>query len=141
MIVIPRASRATLLAILLNKDAPEELDLHIYKNDITPDDDTAIGDFTEADFLGYAVEELDSAAYAITTPSAGSNEPASADYGDVEFASSADQASNDNYGYFVTRRTTGDLLWCERFTDGPYAIASLQHRFYVNPRFSVGEIE
>lgn len=140
MIVIPRTSRATLLAMLLNKTVAEELDLHVYKNDYTPNDDTELADFIEANFAGYAAEQLDSAVYAITVPGPGTSIPASAEYDDIEFASSAEQAANNNYGYYVTRRITGDLLWCERFSDGPYTIATADNKFTINPRFRLAAL-
>lgn len=121
MIVIPNAAEAVMLNILLNKDAAEELDMHIYQNDVTPTAATVIGDFTEATFTGYASVELSSSNYAVAA-GAGAADPATASYPAVNFTSSSDQSSQNCYGYYITRRTTGDLLWCERFTDGPYNI-------------------
>jgi len=140
MIVIPNASKVVLLAIILNKDAAEELDLHVFKNNITPDVDTVLADFTEADFTGYAAIALDSANYTIAAPGAGETTPAVASYGLQDFISTADQASQSHYGYYVTRRTTGDLLWCETFGDGPYNITNDQDGFRVDPRFSLQTI-
>lgn len=131
MIVIPNASAATLLQIVLNKDAAEELDIKVYKNDVTPTYATALADFTEADFTGYAAVQLDSANYTVTV-GAGDGDPATGAYAAVAFTSTADQTSQDCYGYYVVRRTTGDLLFCERFSDGPYSITNNGDGFNIS---------
>jgi len=38
----------------VNKNTPDDLVLHLYTNDLTPDEDTALGDLTESTGAGYS---------------------------------------------------------------------------------------
>lgn len=136
-LVIPNASKAAILAILLNKDAPEELDLHLYQNDVTPGNTTGLGDLTEADFTGYADVELANANF--STPSTA--DPSVSTYDSAQaFTSSAGSQNQTIYGYYITRRTTGDLMWVERFA-APDIITITNNGDAVNvtPRFTLDD--
>jgi hypothetical protein len=52
-------------------------------------------------------------------------------------SSSANQSSQNVYGYFVVQTTSGILLWAERFSDGPYPIANNGDQIKVTPRFEL----
>jgi hypothetical protein len=134
-LLVPNPSLSVVLQIILNKDAPEELDLKIFQNDYTPVATSAVGDFTEATFTGYADVELDSAEFSTPTTA----DPSVSTYSAPEnFASTANQSSQDCYGYYIIRRVTGDLVWAERFTDGPYNILNDGDNFNVTPRITLG---
>lgn len=49
---------ANLLDVFLGVVAPAALHLHLFKSNTTVDTDTVLGDLTEADFAGYAVQTL-----------------------------------------------------------------------------------
>jgi len=89
----------------------------LYKNNLTPDRDTVLGDFTEADFSGYAAETSSTwAAIGTTAHLRG--------YGalGVTFNRGVGATDNDIYGYFITTADGATLLWSERFSGGPYTL-------------------
>jgi len=91
--------------------------LHLYKTDVTSGltaaqkDALTVSDFTEATFTGYSSAALTGGAW---TTAAG--DPATGVYAVRTFTSSADQAAQTIYGYYVTRTSGGALRWFERFT-------------------------
>jgi len=132
-IVLPNAAEVIALRAIIND---EELDVRIFQNDITPDDDTVLADFTEADFIGYAPAMLISEDFS-TTPGTAGNPAVSLYNFVVSFTSTASQASQNCYGYYVVGRTSGDLRWCERFTDAPYNIVNNNDSFGLTPRIEL----
>lgn len=117
------------LEYIVNKDSPEDLVLRLFKNDKTPADADDEGDYTEADFTGYSSITLTGSSWTVT-PGA----PSQASYAQQTFASTADQSQQLIYGYYLTRLTGGELMWAERFTDGPYAIANNGDQIKVTPK-------
>lgn len=63
--------------------------------------------------------------------------PSEGAYPEQTFTSSANQASQSNYGYFVVQQTSGIILWAERFTDGPYNIVNLNDAIKVTPKITL----
>ena len=116
------------LAALLNKTAPQDLDLCLFKNDYTPVEGSIETNLTAADFTGYAVIQLTAASWTIT-PGA----PTQASYAQQTFTSSADQTLQNIYGYYLKQRTSGKLVWAERFTDAPYAISNNGDQIKITP--------
>lgn len=117
-LVIPSAFRAKALEHVVNKTAPENLVLKLFKNNYTPVVGSAVGNFTEADFTGYASEPLTAGSW---TAAVGSTSTIT--YNEtVSFVSTANAQNQSVYGYYVVGATSGELKWAERFTDGPYVI-------------------
>lgn len=104
--------KVIMLEAFVNKTAPQALNLKLFKNNHTPtaaDDET---DYTEADFTGYADVELTEATWSATPGT-----PSTIAYGTPEtFASSADQAAQSVYGWYLTQVTSGKLVAAERFS-------------------------
>ena len=90
--------------------------LKLFQNDLTPDADTVLGDFVEADFTGYTSKNasaLGFSAAAVVPPRAlVSSGPFTWTVGNPVIT------GNYVFGYYVIDGF-GDLLWCERPASGP----------------------
>ena len=120
------------LEALVNKTAPQDLVLKLYKNDKTPADGDDEGDYTEATFTGYAHADLAGASWTVT-PGA----PTEAAYAQQTFTSSADQTTENIYGYFIVQVTSGKLVWAERFSDAPNPITNNGDNIKVTPKIQL----
>jgi hypothetical protein len=118
-LLVPNQGEQIALEALLNKTAPQNLDLKLYKNNKTPSETDTEVDYTEADFTGYAAIQLTAASWTVT-PGA----PTEAAYPQQTFASTAGSQNQDVYGYYLVQRTSGKLVYAERFSNGPYNIAN-----------------
>jgi hypothetical protein len=106
--------------------------LRLFKNDVTPDDSFTAASFTEADFTGYAGITLSGASWTNTA-----GDPATGVYAEQTFTSTANQSAQPIYGYYITRATDGDLIACERFSNGPYNVANNGDTIKLAPSISV----
>lgn len=126
---VPDTGENIALEALVNKTAAQNLVLKLFTSNTTPaDTDTAVT-YTEAAWTGYS-------AITLTGASWGAASGGSIAYAQQTFASSADQASVNNYGYFMVQTTSGTLVLSERFTDGPYAIANNGDQIKVTPQIT-----
>jgi hypothetical protein len=114
--LVPNAAEGVWMENVLNKTAPQNWVLKLYKNNYTPIDASVEGDFTEADFTGYGAKTLAGASWTVT-PGA----PTSASYAQQTFTSSVDQTIQYIYGYLLVQATSGKIMSAERFTT-PYPI-------------------
>lgn len=97
---------------------PGDMEVHLFKNDVTPTVETVVGDLDEADFDGYA---------AITTLDM--NTPTLANDGSYEtvakttsiFTCTGDTTPNTVYGYYMKDKA-GVYMGAERF-DEPQTMA------------------
>jgi hypothetical protein len=119
------------LAALLNKTAPQDLDLCLFQNNYTPVETTTEADVTVATFTGYATIQLTAANWTIT-PGA----PTEAAYAQQTFTSSAGSQNQSIYGYYLKQRTSGKLIYAERFSDGPYTIVNNGDAIKVTPKIT-----
>lgn len=90
--------------------------LHLYGNDVTPNDSSIMGDLTECTSTGYAPITLASAGWTVAQD--GVTGVTTVQYSEMSFSFSTAARA---YGYFVTD-TSNNLLWLERFTGAPYDI-------------------
>jgi len=129
-------SKAIVLANALNKTAPQNLTLRLYKNNVTPADGDNVNasGYTEATFTGYTSIGLTAASWVITTA-----DPAVASYAQQTFTSTLDQTPMAIYGYYVTR-ADGSLMFAERFSDGPYTISTNGQTIKITPNFSFTDL-
>lgn len=130
-LLVPNQGEVIALEATLNKTAPENLDLVLYKSNTTPGETDTESTYTVADFTGYATIQLTAASWTIS-PGA----PTEAAYAQQTFASTASSQNQNVYGYYVKQRTSGKLVWVERFTDGPYQIANNGDQIKVTPKFT-----
>lgn len=129
-LVVPNVGENLMLAHALNKTAPEDLTLKLYKNNVTPGESDTAGTFTEATFTGYASVSLTGSNWTIT-----SGAPTAAVYAQQTFQSSANQTPETVYGYFVIGASSGTLYWAERF-DTSQVIQNNNDTIRVTPRLT-----
>lgn len=127
-LLVPNQGEEIALAALLNKTAPENLDLKLFKSNTTPGETDTEATYTEADFTGYSAVQLTAASWTIT-PGA----PTSAAYAQQTFTSSAGSQNQSVYGYMLVQRSSGKLVYAERFSDGPYVIVNNGDAIKVTP--------
>ena len=95
---------------MLNLVLAEGYLLKLYANDVSLADSTTAGDLDEADFTGYDEVELDGGSWSVS-----GGDPAVGVYSQQSFTSTADQAAETIYGYYVVRASDGRLQWAEAF--------------------------
>jgi len=135
LLMVNQGEEIALQAILNHTAQDEDLELRLYKNDVTPGDSDTEATYTEADFTGYAACTLTGASWVIT-PGA----PTEAAYAQQTFTSSAGSQNQDIYGYYVVQSVAGKLLWAERFSDGPYNIANNGDAIKVTPKIQLKKV-
>lgn len=127
-LLVPNQGEQIALEALLNKTAPQNLVLRLFKSNTTPGETDTEATYTEADFTGYATITLSGASWTVT-PGA----PTSASYAQQTFTSSANQSTQNVYGYYLTQLASGKLVYAERFSDGPYPITNNGDKVNVTP--------
>lgn len=111
-------------------------DYHLFQNDLTPDDASVIGDFTESDFDGYAA----GAATNWTAASWDAGPGTSLTEADaLVFTRGPAGGAQDVYGYFVTN-FGGDLVWAERDDAAPRSMAANGDTYSLVPRLRLRSI-
>jgi len=129
-LLVSNASEAVIMANFLNKTAPEDLDIKLYSSDTTPAEGDTEATYTEVTGGGYATIQLTAASWTIT-PGA----PTSAGYPQITFTFTG--SVGNVYGYFVVQRSSGKLMWSERFTNGPFNIANNGDEIKVTPSITL----
>ena len=132
-LVVPNASEVIMLNYILNIDAPENLSIRLYANNVIPDENSTIATFVEvANGLGYTNGGIS------LTPgswSVISGNPSQAEHTEVTWTFTG--AAGNIYGYYVTRDTGGELMWAERFTNGPFNITTNGDEIKITPRLTL----
>lgn len=122
----PNTGENLVLEMLVNKTAPQNLSLRLFKNNITPSDtDTAVT-YTEATFPGYAAITLTGASW--NAASSGSIA-----YSAQQTFTCSGTATDDIYGYYVTQVTSGTLLYSERDASAPFAVRNSGDALKITP--------
>lgn len=128
-LLVPNQGAELTLAAIVNKTAPQDLDLCLFKNNYTVVEGTTEAAVTAADFTGYAVIQLTAATWTVTSGA----DPGSISYPQQTFTSTAGSQNQPIYGYYIKQRTSGKLVWAENFTDGPYTIVNNGDAIKVTP--------
>jgi hypothetical protein len=128
-LLFPNTGEVIALEALVNKTAPQNLVLRLYKSNTTPGETDTAGTYTEADFTGYNAANLLGAGWGSATGGA----PSSIAYAQQTFTSSAGSQNQNVYGYYLTQVSSGTLVYAERFSDGPYNIANNGDNIKVTP--------
>jgi hypothetical protein len=113
---VPDVGENLILDMIVNKVAAQNLELRLYKNNITPSDTDTAGTFTESTFPGYA-------AISIPGTSWNSASGGSITYSAQQTFTCSGAAAESVYGYYVVQGTSGILMWAERDASAPFAIA------------------
>lgn len=130
-LVVPNVAEIVILEYILNKgNAIEDLDIKLYVNDVTPTDTDTEASYTEASGGGYSPIQLTPGSWSISPGT-----PTSAEHLQVTWTFTGTVGLV--YGYFVTRRTSGDLMWAERFTNGPYNVQLNGDVIRITPRLNL----
>jgi hypothetical protein len=127
--IVPNAGENILAGYLVNKTSLENLVLKLFKSNTTPAETDTAGTYTEADFTGYSSITLTGASWTITADTAS--------YAQQTFTSSAGSQNQDVYGYFLVRATGGELMFAERFSDGPYNVNNIGDNIKITPNLTV----
>lgn len=128
-------------ALLANGLTGVAYNLRLFKTDVTagltPEQVDALtaANFTEATFTGYAAAAVGTVDWTITQ-----GNPTTAVNVEKQFTSSANQAAQTIWGYYVTRTSDGVAIWFEDF-DGPVSIEFLNDRIDVTPRVTLDDTE
>lgn len=126
-LVCPDAGEVLLANNWLNKVAPQNQTLKLFKNNITPAETDTAAAYTEADFTGYAAIGLTGADWTVT-----SGAPTSAATAAKTFTQTA-VVSQNIYGYFIVQAVSGTIMVAERFSAAPFALANNGDSITVTP--------
>lgn len=110
-VIVPDVAEPVLLTMIQAFVNAAGLHVRLYKNNYIPVDGSTLGNFTEADFSGYA-----SVVPTMTVPTEVSNKAEMHDNATRHFTHNGGGTGNSIYGYYVTLDTGPALLWAERFS-------------------------
>lgn len=119
------------LSYFVNKAAPQNLVLKLFKNDKSPADADVSADYAECDFAGYAAIVLTGANWTITP-----GDPSQATYAQQVFTNNAAVAQNV-YGYYLVRQTSGKIAYAERFTGAPFSLQNIGDEIKITPKITM----
>lgn len=129
------------LDYLVNLDAPENLVLRLFQNDVTdgltPSQIEALTEasFTEATFTGYSAATLTGASWSTTT-----GDPSETSFAQQSFTSTADQTAQQIFGYYYTRATGGEAVAFEEF-DSPVTVEFTDDVIRVTPKITAQDTQ
>lgn len=112
-LVVGDAAEAIMLNYILNKDTPEDLVIKLYTNNYTPVEGDLVGNYTELSGGGYTDVTFVSANWTVV-----SGDPTVSTYPEITWTFTG--PAGNVYGYYIVRATGGELMWAERFSNGPY---------------------
>lgn len=107
--------------------------LKLYSSNTVLTDAITAASLTEATFTGYSAKALTGGAWSIS-----SGAPAAGSYAQQSFTSTADQAAQTIYGYYVVRTSDGRLQWVEAFTS-PIVVEFNNDSIRVTPRLTLAD--
>lgn len=135
-LVVPDKGEIKLLEYLVNRAAATNIVLHLYKNDIDPEDEShgtsgrnfSTGTFVEATATA---QTLSGANWTTTQTTSGVT---AAEYNTgITFSFSAGEGV---YGYYVTD-TSNNILWAERFSGAPFELPSAGGDIAIRPKLGL----
>ena len=103
-----------LKALVNNTAQSTDLTLCLYQSNTTPAEADTLATYTEATFTGYSSKSLAGASWNVAA------NPIT--YAQQTFTSTAGSQSQSVYGYYV--KAGANLIYAERFSDGPYSITN-----------------
>lgn len=129
-LLFPNTGENIALEALVNKNAPQDLVLKLFKSNTTPSETDTAATYTEADFSGYAAATL-------TGSSWGSASSGTITYGSQQsFTHNGGVTSNSIYGYFVVQTTSGILVYAERDASAPFTLSNSGDNVKLTPTIS-----
>lgn len=131
-LLVPDVGEAYLLAAFVAKQPAAVPVLKLYQNNITPAETDTDVTYTVATFTGYSNISMSAGGSWTVSGTA----PTMISYAQQTFTSSANQATQQIYGYYVTATGVNTLLWAERFSDGPYPITNNGDQIKITPQIT-----
>jgi hypothetical protein len=110
-LLVPDEGEVRMLDMLVNGDTFTDVRLRLYKNNLTPDQDTVYIDLDEATFPGYAEQTPSFGAASIV-----SHKGKIVDTSARSFVWSGSASPENIYGYYVVDIGTFAVLWVQRFS-------------------------
>lgn len=108
-IIVPDIAELLQLQLLLDSLIDTAV-VHLFSNNITPDEDTVLGDFTECTYSGYGGGQTPT----WDGPTTDMSNRAAITSEVMQYAHNGGATANTVYGYYVVASGT-DLVFCERF--------------------------
>ena len=133
-LLVPDSGESYLLQALVGKLTATAPILRLYKTNITPAETDTLATYSSnyPTFTGYAAITLTSASWTVSGTA-----PTQIAYAQQTFTCTANQSTEQVYGYIVTDTTPGTtLLWAEKFTDGPYPITNNGDAIKITPQIT-----
>jgi len=131
-LVVPNEGEVRLLDMLVGGDSFTDVRLRLYKNNYTPVAGSTFGDFTQADFSGYA-EETPAFGSATVVNGKGTIVDAAARL----FIHTGGGTANTVYGYYVVDDLNNEILWAERFPS-PILMSVAADQIAITLQFALG---
>lgn len=123
---VPNQGETLMLKLILNDATQGDVKLHIYSNDITPAETDNVATYTLV--TDPAAKTLTGASWDTATTAG------TASYAQQTFTYSGAATA---YGYVVTDNAGSNVLFSERFVDGPYSIPSGGGEIKITPTISL----
>lgn len=123
-LVMPNEGEVAILGVALKVSSPEDLVLHLYTNDYTPDETSTVSSFTEVSGFGYSPAAVSALDWTLVA-----GDPTVATAAEKMFSFTGNPGGV--YGYFVTGSVSGKVYWAERFTNAPIIIQNIGDRIYI----------
>lgn len=111
--------------------------LRLFKNDVTPDIETELGDLVEADYSGYAAKTL---GHPACDAAVDGDHKAWWRFPEETFLHNGGGVSNGVYGWYLTDHEDGQLFHARRFANAPIAMAVTGDPVAVTPEIYLGPI-
>lgn len=126
---VPNGAEEIMLKAILNNAAQSEnMVLQLYSSNTTPADTDVIGTYT------LVSSNFDNTTYTLTGTS-WTIANGSASYAQQTFTATG--AAGNVYGYVVKRASGGELMWSEKFSDGPYNIQNVGDQIKITPAITL----
>lgn len=130
----PNQGELLALEAILNKTAPQDLNLCLYANNATLTETMTESALTAVSGGGYAEIQLTAANW-----NTAGGAPSTGDYAKQTFTFTGTPSSGSSvYGYYVKQRTSGKLVWVEAFSDGPYTVTNNGDKIEVTLNVGIG---
>lgn len=126
---VPDVGENVALEAFVNKTAPQNGVLRLFKNNITPSDTDTTATYTEAVFPGYAALTLTGATW--NAAAAGT-----ISYSAQQVFTCSGVAVDDIYGYYINQLASTILMWSERDAAAPFAVRNSGDIVKLTPTIS-----
>lgn len=129
-LVVTNQAELSMLKTILNVQSSQDLVIRLYSNDHDPHVDDTLDKYQEVSGGDYKPKLMNPQYWKFTE-----GDPSEAEYKVVSWEFTGNVGPI--YGYFVTGRDTGELLWAEKFTSGPFSIDRAGDQIRVVPKITL----